>query len=211
MVSTSVQPRFMIPIDSTRPKGAARFEFWAPKVKRTVTLFTPMQVRLWALLESVPRVSAYCERPTYWNSDKGKQLADFWVRAGRREVCWICSSESKSAAVTTTPMNRAQSIDVRYIHDANIASRSVWIENWMRILPYLAANARLVEDRLLTDIERASEAAPALGEIERDFQPKDIVLVRTAAFMLLHQGRIKADALRVQPLGPRIVFRRTRR
>jgi hypothetical protein len=30
------------------------------------------------------------------------------------------------------------------------------------------------------------------SHIERDFQPHDIVLVRTAEFMLLHQGRVKA-------------------
>lgn len=55
--------RFTILIDSGRPKGAPRFEFLAPKLKRGVTLFHPFQVRLWTLLESSPRVLSYCERP----------------------------------------------------------------------------------------------------------------------------------------------------
>lgn len=46
--------RFTHPIDSERPKGASRFEFFAPKLKRRVTLFDPFHVRLWALLESIP-------------------------------------------------------------------------------------------------------------------------------------------------------------
>lgn len=207
MASSSAQPRFTIPIDSARPKGAARFEFWAPKMGRRVTLFDPLQVRLWTLLESNPRVCAYCERPAYWQRDEGQQLTDFWVMTGRREVCWVVTSEPRPGRAGA--LSPTENIDVRYIHAKSLASRNVWLENWMRILPYLSANARFVSDRLMTDIEQTTSAAPTLGDIERDFQPHDIVLVRTAAFMLLHRGRLRADGLRVQPLGPRIILRRS--
>jgi hypothetical protein len=53
--------RCTVPFDSGRPKGASRFEFWAPKLKRRVTLFHAFQVRLWTQLESSPRVLSYCE------------------------------------------------------------------------------------------------------------------------------------------------------
>lgn len=36
---------------------------------------------------------------------------------------------------------------MRYIHAKSLASRCIWISNWMRILPYLAANARLVNNK----------------------------------------------------------------
>jgi hypothetical protein len=81
----------------------------------------------------------------------------------------------------------------------------------MRILLYLSANARFVSVRLTRDMEQASSSGPTLGDIERDFQPHDIVLVRTAAFMLLHQGRVKAPALRVRALDSRTVFWRIQR
>lgn len=207
MAPTSTQYPYTLPIDSARPKGASRFEFWAPKIGRTVTLFNPVQVRFWTLLESIPSISAYCERPVFWKSDSGRQLIDFWVKTGRRETCWIIGADVRRGRAGT--LSTAESIEVRYIQAESLASRSVWIENWMRILPYLAANARFVTDRLLTDIERTSRAAPTLGEIEREFQPYDIVLVRTAAFMLLHQGRINANALREHPLSPSTVFRRS--
>jgi hypothetical protein len=105
-------------------------------------------------------------------------------------------------------LNLTDDIDVRYIDARSLASRSVWIENWMRILPYLSANARFVGDRLLIDGEQASSSGPTLGDIERDFQPHDIVLVRTAVFTLLHQGRVKAHALRERLLDSRTVFQR---
>lgn len=199
-------PRFTNPIDDARPKGAARFELWAPKLKRRITLFDPFHVRLWTLLESNPRVSAYCERPAYWHHSERQQLIDFWIKAGRRELYLIVTANPRSprAALPSPDEN----IGVRYVHVKNLASRKVWIENWLRIVPYLCANAPFVSERLLTDVERATSHAPTLGEIERDFQPLDVMLVRTAAFMLLHNGRIKADALRRQPLGTEIRLRR---
>jgi hypothetical protein len=54
------------------------------------------------------------------------------------------------------------------------------------ILPYLSTNARFVRDRLIRGMEQASSPGPALGDIERDFQPHDIVLVRTTVSMLFH-------------------------
>ena len=206
MEPSKSMPRFTIPIDDARPKGAARFELWAPKLKRRITLFDPFHVRLWTLLESTHRVSAYCERPTYWRQGERQQLIDFWVQVGRRELCLLVTPEPRlpCAGVFSPDGNLA----VRYVHAKNLASRNVWIENWMRILPYLSSNARFVSEQLLTDIEQATSPASTLGEIERDFHPHDIVLVRTAAFMLLHTGRLKADALRRQPLGSEIRLRR---
>ncbi|MFZ4539502.1 hypothetical protein [Propionivibrio sp.] len=198
-------PRFTIPVESARPKGAGRFECWAPKLKRRVTLFDPFHVRLLTFLESNPRVSAYCERPMYWGLGADQKLTDFWVRAGRREICWIVTSDR---AAPTDELGPSENIAVRHIHAKNFASRTIWIDNWMRILPYIAANTRFVSEQLLADIEQATSNAPTLGAIERDFQPQDIVLIRTAVFMLLHRGRLKAEALHKQPLGPGIVLRR---
>ena len=206
MAPSSSQPRFNQAIASARPKGAARFEFWAPKIGRRLTLFSPLQVRFWTLLEGTPRVTAYCERPAYWQHDGGSLLADFWVKSGRREVCWIITGDLQPGYAGS--LNPTDDIEVHYIDARSLASRGVWIENWMRILPYLSANARFVADRLLRDIEQAALSGPMLGDIERDFQPHDIVFVRTAALMLLHQGRVKAPSLRERPLDSRTVFRR---
>jgi hypothetical protein len=202
MAPSISHPRFIHPIDSERPKGAPRFEFFAPKLKRRVTLFDPFNVRLWAFLESNPRVLRYCERPAYRRQDNSRQLADFWVKVGRREICWIVTPTPRP--VRAGVLSDDDDIGVRYVHFQNLAAHSIWIENWMRILPYLASNERFVSERLLLDVERATSTAPTLGQLERDFQPHDTVFVRTAVFMLLHRGRVKAKSLRDRPLGPAI-------
>src|SRR5476651_2453614 len=126
--------RFTHPIDSERPKGASRFEFLAPKLKRRVTLFDPFHVRLWALLESNPRVLRYCERPAYWHHDNRRQLADFWVKIGRREVCWI---------VTPTPqLARAGGPECRRRYRRPLCARPRSCRPW-RLNRELAAHPAL--------------------------------------------------------------------
>lgn len=85
-----------------------------------------------------------------------------------------------------------------------------WIENWLRILPYLSANARLVDERLTADVEKVMGSAATLSVIERRLHPLDVVLIRAAVFRLSHQGAVTADGLRRSPLGPRTVFSGTR-
>ena len=47
MVPSKSLPRFTIPIDDAQPKGAARFELWAPKLKRRITLFFGASAARW--------------------------------------------------------------------------------------------------------------------------------------------------------------------
>ena len=117
----------------------------------------------------------------------------------------VVTSEPRPGRAGT--LSPGEYVDVRYIHAKHMVSHAIWIENWMRILRYLASNAGFVSDQLLTDIGQATANGSTLGAIERDFQPHDIVLVRTAVFMLLHKGRLKANALRVQPLGPAFMLK----
>ena len=201
----TAEPRFKAPIDNARPRGKGRFELWAPKLDRRLTLFDPLQVQLWTLLESDPRVSQYCERPAYWHHDAGKRLVDFWVQAGRRESCWVLSAETNGpqpARRRAGILSPGVPVAVRLIDAELLRAQSQWIENWLRILPYLAANARHVDPQLLADAERAATKSTTLGAVERKLHPRDIVLIRTAVFMLLHRGRIKAEGLRRRPLGP---------
>lgn len=93
MESSKLQPRFSIPVDDSRPKGSVCFDLWAPKLKRRIKLFYPFHVRLWTLLKSNPRISAYYERPAYWRYDERQQLINFWCRLGRREMCWVITAE----------------------------------------------------------------------------------------------------------------------
>ena len=154
MMPSFLSSRFAFPIDSARPKGAPHCEVWAPKLRRRITLFHPLHVRLFALLESNTGVSNYCEGPAYLAPNHGRQLIDFWVKAGRREVFWIVVAESRpDSPRTLTP---EQNINVRYIHSRHLVSHALWIENWLRILPYLSTNAAFVNTQSLTDIAQVA-------------------------------------------------------
>jgi len=113
-------------------------------------------------------VTAYCERPAYWQHNDGKLLADFWGNAVRHEACWIATSDSQPESTET--LSSSEEIEVRYIDARSLSSRAVWIETWMPILPHLSANARFVSDRLMRGTQQASSSGSTLGEIERDFQ-----------------------------------------
>lgn len=203
MTPTISSLRFTKPSQSIRPKGAPRFELWAPKLGRRVTLFDQSHVKFCAYLESNPRISAYCERPTYWQVGEERYLIDFWFRTNHREIGIIIGPKAKpgTAGVLASPLEK---VIVRYVQPKSLMLRDVWIDNWMRILPYLSSNSRFVSDRLLNDIEQAAKTVQTIGEIERDFQPNDVVLVRTAIFMLIHRGKLSAYELRFHDLGPRL-------
>ena len=66
-------------------------------------------------------------------------------------------------------LSPTEEVEVRCIDARGLTSRSVWIEDWMRILPCLPANARSVRGRLLGDTEQAAPSRPTLGNIEHDF------------------------------------------
>src|SRR5471030_1034367 len=149
--------RFTHPIDSERPKGASRFEFLAPKLKRRVTLFDPFHVRLWALLESNPRVLRYCERPAYWHHDNRRQLADFWVKIGRREVCWIVTPTPQPARAGD--LSADDDIGVRYVHVQDLAAHGVWIENWR-----LCRVSRQQGDRVNCDARTLDESTCSISK-----------------------------------------------
>src|SRR5471030_2572397 len=80
---------------------------------------------------------------------KGASRFDFWVKIGRREVCWIVTPTPQPARAGG--LSADDDIGVRYVHVQDLAAHGVWIENWLRILPYLASNERFVSERLLLD------------------------------------------------------------
>jgi hypothetical protein len=49
------------------------------------------QLHLWVLLEAHPRVTRYCERPTWPNDVESSSGADFWI-SGRYETAAFMST-----------------------------------------------------------------------------------------------------------------------
>lgn len=73
-------PRFSKAADNTRPHDSHRYDVFAPKLNRTLTLFGRVPLDAWTILESDPDVECYCERPLVIPDTKPKRVVDFWVQ-----------------------------------------------------------------------------------------------------------------------------------
>lgn len=66
--------------DHTRPYGSHRYDVFAPKLRRFVTLFGSDALDAWIVLESDPSVISYCERPLVAPGATPKRIVDFWEK-----------------------------------------------------------------------------------------------------------------------------------
>lgn len=185
-----------------------RIQLYSPKAARMLVLFSYDAVATWALAESSPLVEAFCEYPGFVSWNGARTLADFWVRgAGREQFIKI------EDGIDLTPefperVKTYADVEISLVCTDWLAHRQVWIDNWLQINPYLVANARFVSSATLDRVASLFDEPRALFDVEHALRDVDAQLVRTAVFMLLHQGRLGADDLAVRPLAITTVFGR---
>ena len=178
---------------------------WAPKLKRPVLLTSQGQLRLWAMLEANPSVNRYCERPS-WPAECGPRPAlDFWVLREHQPV-WLASEELASTLPIQDPCQQ-QGIVVQSVTANDLDSHSVWIQNWLSLLPYLSATSSLNLDHLGKQVVEFFTRESSFDDAERHFARDDGVLVRTAVIAQLHAGRLFSGDLLTRPwdLDTRVV------
>jgi hypothetical protein len=90
---------------------------------------------------------------------------------------------------------------VRVVTAADLAARGSWIDNWHRMLPLLVATRDLLPQHLLDCVQRRVREQTPLSLIPHELSTGDPSLVRGAVFELLCTGRLRAPALRCQPLS----------
>jgi len=75
-----LSPRFCIPINMPRPRGARLIEGFSPKLGRRLQFFEHATFAVWIGLGADPEVISLCERPTRMGLGKIDPIIDFWVR-----------------------------------------------------------------------------------------------------------------------------------
>jgi hypothetical protein len=75
--------------DHTRPYGSHRYDVFAPKLRRSVTLFGREALDAWTVLESDPSIISYCERPLVVPKTTPKRVVDFWVKTKDAGQFWL--------------------------------------------------------------------------------------------------------------------------
>ncbi|MFZ6659085.1 hypothetical protein [Undibacterium sp. TJN19] len=203
-------PRFIEAADNTRPFQSHRYDVFAPKLNRNLTLFGLTSVDVWITLEADPEVILYCERPLLLPDTKPKRVIDFWVKRQTSEEFLFVLRPSELSAGLRSPDSipafrrwaKANQLSIKYLDPADISNQKVLLANWGRILRDLGAFGRHLPaelaDRVITSLKRGV----SLQVLEQRLPEVDPILVRVAAFALLHRGRAICKSLNREILGP---------
>jgi hypothetical protein len=111
---------------------------------------------------------------------------------------WLTSEELPSTLPNQDALHR-QKIFVQYVASKDMDSHSVWIQNWLSLLPYLSATSSLNLDHLGKQVVEFFTRESSFDEAQRHFSRNDGVLVRTAVIAQLHAGRLFSSDLLTKP------------
>nr|WP_315249443.1 hypothetical protein [uncultured Duganella sp.] len=207
--------RFLTPADNSRPYKSHRYDVFGLKVEREVTLFGAHALMAWIRLEADPLVRTYCERPLVIPDIKPKRVVDFWVDYQGKQQLWLlrrpreadlASPEQALPAFATWAASNG--LELRFV-GSDEGGPPLYLDNWGRILRDLAANRRFVSAVLKARILENFTSARPLSSLSGMFPDEDPVLLRSATYQLLHNGKLRCSNLDQMPLGPASVMEPT--
>jgi hypothetical protein len=184
-----------------------RLSFISPKLSRLLTLFSYGSLNLWAFIESHPAITHFCEYPGYVIINDQRVLATFWVQGNEHQQFLVLENDIELEPENIIPVPTFRDASVHIVTQAWLASHQQWIDNWQQINPYIVSNRRFVTPQILDATAALFDGPIALFDAEHALQRIDQQLVRTAIFMLLHQGRLTSDDLTKKPLSGATLFR----
>ena len=200
--------RFVKAADNSRPHKSHRYDVFGPKIQRTLTLFGLAQVHTWLLLESNPAVLSYCERPVVAPETKPKLVVDFWAGYAERDELWIVSRNPAPDANIGTAMPafarwaEDNKYKVRQLSPPSVTEDKIYLDNWGTIVRELSANRRYVRPSLLKAVREILEQPRPIAALCNLMPQEDPVLVRVAAYSLVHSGLASCSDIAATPLGP---------
>ena len=186
-----------------------RIHVYSPKVGRMLVLFSHQAVALWALAESSPLITSFCEYPGYVQLDGKRMLADLWVSGDERETLVKFDGGIDLTPEAPDQVRTYTDVEVSRVTSDWLDRYAQWIDNWLQINPYLVANGRFVTPEMIERAIGSFDDDAALYQAEHAMRDTDPQLVRTAIFTLLHRGRLRSDDLMLAPLAQTTVFQRS--
>jgi len=206
----ATKARFLTAADNTRPYKCHRYDVFGPKVARSLTLFGQNPLHAWIALEADPAVVSYCERPLLIPDIKPKRVVDFWVRFRDREELWMLlrsgTQDGPADPAEVVPAfatwASSQRMPLRFIEPANPIGRRIYLDNWGRVIRDLSANRKYVPAAMIERVRTTFTEPRPLSTLLGLFPEDDPVLLRTAAYALLHAGCLRCADIDQVPLGP---------
>ncbi|WP_146009926.1 hypothetical protein [Janthinobacterium sp. ROICE36] len=172
-----------------------------------LTLFSRAQVNTWLLLESDPLVVSYCERPLIIPDIKPKPVVDFWSGYAGRDELWLVSRDPNPASIdeslpSFTQWARANKYEIRQLPPPDEVQSKVYLENWGLIVRDLSANGRYINPALLKSVRDVLQQQRSIGALCSLLPEVDPILVRVAAYSMLHSGVVSCTNIATRELGP---------
>ena len=139
--------RFLTAADNTRPHDCHRYDVFAPKLNRPLTLFGRAALDAWTILESDPEVQSYCERPLAIPDTKPKRIVDFWVEKkvsaeflfllNPTEIAKNFGDSSSIPAFNTWSKNNK--ITIKFVNPVDYSQQKFLLINWGWIIRDLSS------------------------------------------------------------------------
>lgn len=173
-----------------------------------LTLYSLAQVNTWLLLESDPLVLSYCERPVVVPDTKPKIVVDFWAGYAERDELWLTNRSAEPVAdinsnlAVFTQWAKANKFKIRQFPPTEDVQGKVYFDNWGTIIRELSANRRYLQPTLLKSVREVLEQQRPIGALCRLLPEEDPVLVRVAAYVMLHSGVVSCPDIATRELGP---------
>jgi hypothetical protein len=204
------EPRFLKAADNTRPHNSHRYDVFAPKLNRPLTLFGKTALDAWTFLESDPDVQSYCERPLVIPDTKPKRIVDFWVeKKASTEFLFLLSPAEiakgfgdSSSIPAFNAWSKNNRTTIKFINPVDFSRQKFWLINWGWIIRDLSAFGKYIPINLLDDMLELIRIEMSFENLELHFVDIDPVLVRIAAYHLLHNGRAICPSIRLGYVGP---------
>jgi hypothetical protein len=208
--------RFSTAADNTRPFKSHRYDVFGLKLARNITLFGQVALNAWIALEADPDVVSYCERPLVIPDIKPKRVVDFWVGFSDREELWVLQRSAQDAPAA--PMDvipafatwaSSERMPVRFIEPVDPITQHTYLDNWGRIIRDLSANRKYVPGAMVNRVRSCFTNPRPLSTLSGLFPDDDPVLLRTAAYSLIHNGNLRCSDIDQAPLGPATLLETT--
>ncbi len=194
------------PISIQRSKWLHQFHVWSPKLSRRLVLYSQQAIDFWAMIESHATILTFCEYPGFILVDEKPRIADFVLhRDGTNE--FVVLNAAPLTAIDSGVRELLDPLPITTVTAEAITPHRQWIDNWLRMLPYVTSNARFVAPELFERVEQSLSSLKPLYTIEHEALPADPMLTRTAVFDLTRRGRLTSPDLRVDALSKHTRFK----
>ena len=153
-------------------------------IRAPLSLYSREAIDFWAMTESQAAILTFCEYPGFILVDQKPRIADFVLCRGGTNEFVVLDAAPPLIAIDADACEILDPLPVTTVSAEALKPHRQWIDNWLRMLPYVTSNARFFSQELHERIEYDLLSPKPLYTIERDALPADPILTRSAVFEL---------------------------